>query len=192
MANTDAPNGFIAVNQFGSSYNGETIRVVFAAADATAAFVGDLVTLTGTLDTTDNKTPTVEQADASDTLIFGVVQSFEQDPDDMSNTQRTASTRRFAYVHPATDDLYLQAQEDSVGGSIAAASAGLNVNFIVGTGSSVSGSGMEIDSSTVATTATLPLKLIRPANDTGNALGTNCKWLCKINNSALSNVTLGV
>ena len=47
MANVDAAFGFRPVNRDGSPYNGATLRCVFAAADATAAFIGDPVILDG-------------------------------------------------------------------------------------------------------------------------------------------------
>ena len=86
--------------------------------------------------------------------------------------------------------LYL-AQEDSVGNSIAAASAGLNLDAIAThTGNTLTGvSKMELDSSSAAVTATLAMKLIRSwGSDT--VASANCRWICKVNAAAMGdNIT---
>jgi hypothetical protein len=91
-------------------------------------------------------------------------------------------------------NLLFMAQEDGDGSSLDMVDAGLNINFIVGAGNTTSGqSGMQIDSSTVATTATLPLKLIEPVQTPDNeltALGqANTRWVVKINNHQLGSHT---
>lgn len=62
----------------------------------------------------------------------------------------------------------------------------LNYNIVAGSPDSLTGrSTMEIDSSTGALTATLPIKLLRVAvveNQYGNALGANVLLECLINN----------
>ena len=50
MANADSAFGFRPINRDGSPYNGATIRCVIAAADTTATFIGDPVTLDGSSD----------------------------------------------------------------------------------------------------------------------------------------------
>jgi hypothetical protein len=60
---------------------------------------------------------------------------------------------------------------------------GLNCSAIVAAGNSTyRRSGMEIDGSTLATTATLELKLIRILPAVDNALGANAKCVVRINN----------
>lgn len=62
----------------------------------------------------------------------------------------------------------------------------LNYNIVVGTPNSLNGrSIMEIDSSSQAATATLPIKVLRLASvitQAGNALGANARVECIINN----------
>jgi hypothetical protein len=43
-------------------------------------------------------------------------------------------------------------------------------------------SGVELDSSTAATTATLQVKIIRLDQRPDNEIGTNADWIVKINN----------
>ena len=87
-----------------------------------------------------------------------------------------ASTRRI--VHVAMDpNLIFEVQEDSTGGSIAVASIGLNTDVVVGSGSTTTGiSGMELDSSDVATNSNGQLKLLQLAPREDNALGDNANW----------------
>lgn len=60
---------------------------------------------------------------------------------------------------------------------------GLNADIVVAAANTTyKRSGMELDSSTIATTATLPLKIISVARDVDNALGANCKVVVRINN----------
>ncbi len=71
----------------------------------------------------------------------------------------------------------------------------LNYNLVAGTASTLyKQSRHAIDSSTQATTATLPFKVVGLAPAINNALGTNSDLICVINNHALkgSTGTLGV
>ena len=155
MANVDAPAGFKPINRDGSPYNGATTRGVFAAGDAVAAFVGDAVKLAGT---SINGSPTLAQCVAQDD-VYGVVTSFEANGDNLTQQFRAASTERYCQV-ATVDNTYFLVQDD---GTIDITSAGLNADYIVAVGSTVTGfSGMEIDSTTEATTNTLDLQLVAP------------------------------
>lgn len=201
MANVDSPNGFRPVKYLsGANWNGQVRKYIVPAADATALFVGDLVKLSD--DAAVDGYPAIEQAAAGDAVI-GVVVGFEPVVTTFESGSssghgsvsldvpyyRAASTKRIALV---VDDpnVIFEAQEDSVGEDTALASVGLNINFIVGSGSTVTGaSGMEIDSSTKATTATLPLKLMGFVQRANNEVGANARWLVKINNHQLGSHT---
>ena len=78
MANADKPNGFTPIGTLsGADYHGKMRRVAFAAGDSTAAYVGDLVKLTGTTDAS-GKIPVVAQSAAADASI-GVLVSLDID-----------------------------------------------------------------------------------------------------------------
>lgn len=171
------------------------------ASDATAVFVGDAVKTGGSAGNTvgNPKKRTVTQAAAGDP-IYGVVQGFLQhwntDSMDLSKRFRAASTDLYVLIKPANNqDIYrIQADDDSV--VIGDADIGLNANLVVNAGSTITGiSGMELDSDTKATTATLQLKIIgyddRPSNEQGSA---NQDLLVRLNNVELSGGTgtLGV
>jgi hypothetical protein len=198
MANPDKPNGFRPLRYLnGAPYNGAVNKYVFPAADGTAAFVGDLVTMTGVGDaTTGLNTITQAVASTDGSAVIGVLVGLEVDPTNLNTPQyRTASTRRIAYV---VDDpnVLLTAQEDGDTDPLETADIGLNVNFVVGTGSTVTGaSAFEIDSTTHSTVAAFPLKLMGlvQAVDNNNVLATGgetgTRWVLKINNHQLAGGT---
>jgi hypothetical protein len=88
-----------------------------------------------------------------------------------------------AYVLVCTDpgQLY-EIQEDAVGGALAAVDVGLNADFIVAAATAYTKrSGVMLDTSTKATTATLPLKIMGFSQKPGNVIGANAKVLVKLN-----------
>ncbi len=182
MANTDAPFGLTPIGTTdGSDYHGKLREVEFLATDAVAAFIGDLVKLTGT-GGTDGKTPVVAQAAAGDSsvgVLVSLTPTFE-DEGSLTTNHRLASTSRKGFAAFGSDVLYA-IQEDSVGGSLVTGDIARNVDVVVGAGDTITGiSGMEIDSdSVVDATAQLRLRHVQRAID--NALGTNARWIVNIN-----------
>jgi hypothetical protein len=141
---------------------------MIAAGDAQATNVGDLVALSTQAAIVDSKTggvyPAVERiGSGSAAAVLGAIVGFEPDYSNLnsSGSYRAASTYRVALVADAPD-LIFAAPQDAVGGVVAAASVGLNVGVNLGTaGTAVPyASGMSVDSSTVAVTATLPLQIV--------------------------------
>lgn len=182
MANVDAPRGARPIGTTdGSDWHGKTREVSFASGDAVACYVGDFVKLTGT-NTPDGKTPIVAQAAAGDAVI-GAVVGFAPDfaSESFDQTYRSANAVQKALICWGSDVLY-SIQEDSVGAALTAAQAGLNASIIVGAGDAITGmSGMEIDSSTAAATATLKYRLHRVENKLDNDLGNQADWIVSIN-----------
>lgn len=180
MANTSRVNGFRPVGHLnGSPWNGVVNKYAVSAGYNTSLFQGDLVVLNGSADA--DGIPQIHQA-AANGVCVGVIVAFEPNPDNLAQLYRPGSTARYAYVADSPD-LVMEAQEDAVGGAISLADIGLNVNFVVGTGSTTTGqSGMQIDSNTANTTNTLPLRLMkfssRPDNEVGVA---NAKLLVSFN-----------
>lgn len=192
MANTNRVNGFRPVKYLnGAPWNGQVTRYSIPASDNTAVFVGDLVKLSATADSKGIRG--VIQAAASDACI-GVVVGFEVDPTNLNTPQyRVGGTLRYALV---VDDpnVIFEAQEDGDTDPLEMVDAGMNVNFVVGSGSTTTGaSGMQIDSNTEGTGATLPLKLIEPVQRADNELvaagQAYTRWLVKINNHQLASHT---
>lgn len=161
----------------GSAYNGQVNRYMISASDSQATNVGDFVQLSGDDALVDNAAgfgvyPAVERIGSGTAVpIVGVIVGFEPDYSNLNTPNyRVASTRRVALVADASDIIFAGPQ-DAVGGVVAAASVGLNVAINLGTAgtSGAYASGMSVDSSTVALTATLPLQIlgvtVAPDND---------------------------
>ena len=187
MANTDGAFGFRPISKDGSPYNGGTQRCSIIATDTTAVFIGDVVALDGS---SNGGYPGVTQATAGGgNTYYGVVTSFEADPDALSDQYRKASTLRYCNVASLIDTEF-EAQDD---GTITAASSGLNCDLIVAAGSTTYGvSGMEIDSTTEAATSTLDLQLVRPVDRADNDASTaNSKWIVRFNRPRTAQSGLG-
>ncbi len=160
----------------GSPYNGQINRYMISASDSQVTNVGDLVQLSDNDALVDaagfGVYPAVERIGSGTAVpIIGAIVGFEPDYSNLnSGAYRVASTRRVALVADSPD-LIFAAPQDGVGGVVAAASVGLNASINLGTASSTApfASGMSVDSSTVATTATIPLQIMgvlaSPDND---------------------------
>ncbi len=194
MANTDAPAGFQPVdNLSGGGWTGRTRKVAFASGDSTAAFIGSLVKYSGA-SINNGEIPVVTLASPADTKIVGAIVGFEpQRGGDWTTYHRLASTEVIAYI-PADPKTLYQVQEDSDGGNIATSTAiGQNCDFTAESGSTVTGfSTMELDSSTAANTAALPLRLhsvVERVDNDGVSTDTNATWIVSINQTAELNTT---
>jgi hypothetical protein len=183
MANVNAPKGFVPVRHLdGSPWNGMSEAFLIPSSDATAVFVGDIVKAAGSsgaagtvvngLDVEGMATVALATAGTTGQDIVGIVVGFAPDLTNLALKHRAASTNRVAYVVTDPTVVY-EVQEDADTTPIAAASISLNVPYTTTAGSTVTGmSQMEIDSSAVATTATLPFKLIGLTKKVGNAFNT--------------------
>ena len=182
MANRDIVSGFTPVGLLtGGDYFARFREIEFASGDSVAAFIGDMVKLTGTV-SADGKRPVVAQCAATDRGV-GVLVSLAPDfaNESFSDIYRLASTLRKGFVCMGYDVLY-EIQEDSEGNSIEITEAGLNASIIVAAGDTVTGvSGMEINSDTAATSNALELRLHHVSRRNGNALGNQAVWVVSLN-----------
>lgn len=189
MANADAPRGGIPVrHRNGAPYNGAGTVYHVPASYATALFVGDpVIVVTASSDA--NGVPTVQLATAAGgNFITGFIQSlaFHGDPavPVLRDSGRFHAASTLGYVLVCDDpDVLFEFQEDGVAGAMGAGAAGRNVDLVAGTGSAVTGwSGWELDSSTLAVTATLQMRVLAPIERADNDVTlTNAKWLCAVN-----------
>lgn len=197
MANANVARGLIPYRRYDGSYwNGSANIYYVPSTYATALYIGDPLVATGASDA--NGIPVVGIATAAGGAytigpMVGIVNGGEP---------VIAVTRDLPIYHPASTSQYIlvaddpnllfMMQEDSVGGSIAMATAGTkNVDLIAGSGSTVTGySGWQLDSSTIQTTATLQMRLMRGLNQPDNVMASaNAKWLVKINLHSILNTT---
>lgn len=185
MANVDAPTGLTPVRHLsGAPYNGAANRYYFAAGDSTAAYIGGLVKFAGSADA--NGVASVTANVATGDAVIGVIVGIEPVTDE-STIYRAASTERYVFV---ADDptLVFKVQEDSVGGALAAANVGNTADLTGFTaGSTTYGySSIEIDSSTATASGdgTEDVLIVGLWQSPDNAIGTNAKWLVRLNNHA--------
>ena len=169
----DAPYGF-RWNEHLSGGDPVVRQYIHAAADGAAIGKGDLVDITGAADTV--------ARGAAGGPFTGLSLSYVP-----------ASTLWNVDTIFLDERSVLDAQEDSVGGAIAAASEGLNADVVVAAPSATTQlSGMEIDSSTAAGTATLDLRLLEPLAIPGNVVATtNARWRVLVNDLRFGDLKAG-
>jgi len=151
MSNPDAPFGLKPVRYLnGQTWAGGTQRCKISASDGTALYIGDPVKLdpTNANRATAEKLPHVIRSDGVDgDYIWGVITSFEPDPDNLTRTYRAASTARYCNVVMSDPMLVFQIRDD---GTAALTKADIGANAIgtfTESGSTVTGlSGYELDS----------------------------------------------
>jgi hypothetical protein len=189
MANANVAFGLKPVRMAdGSPFNNATNLAYVPSSDGTAHYIGDPGKLAGSADTAG--VPSVTRCAAGDT-ISGVVLGFA-DATSMLAGYGAASTARYVLLSRGQDILY-EIQEDAVGGAIAAADIGLNADIIVAAGSTYTkDSGVMLDTSTKATTVTLPLRIVGLAQRPDNELSANAKVLVTLNNTTESPGTASV
>ena len=180
MANTDTPFGLLPVRMADSSSFAGCIDMFYVpATDSTALYKGDPVNLAGSADAAG--VASVKRAAASENILGSVV-GFA-DATSMTAGYRAASTAAYVLVAHG-QDLLFEIQEDSAGGALAAADIGLNADIVVAAANAYNKmSGVELDTSTKATTATLPLRIRGLAQRPDNAVGANAKVLVTLNNT---------
>ena len=171
----------------------QLIKVDLTAAYGTALYKGDCVAVV-TAGTYEQHTP--------GSGISGVVWAFERDDGMMSSYVKATDTdhnyKAIINIHPHT--LYV-CQEDGDTAALALTDMGNNANLIyTHAGNTTTGiSGMEINSNTQNTTATLDVALIQLADwtevdGTKTAFGTlaNAKYLVKVHNFVNAQLGTGI
>lgn len=206
MANNDTPRGlWPRRHRNGAPYNGAANPYHVPSSDTNDMFLGDPVVVTGTANTGGvalndgdfqnqfqaGTLPAVQLATAgAGNDLTGVIVAVGASPSSgLENKHRAASTEAVVWV--ADDpDLVFEAQEDSVGSTLAATDVARNVNLVAGTGSTITGlSAWEIDSSSAGTGTTLQCRIERLANRVDNEIGAQAKWEVSILQHSMRNKT---
>jgi len=194
MASVSRINGFRPVKTInGGPYNGQANLYFVPSSDSTVIMVGDAVKLAGDARAATGA-PTVTRAGATDApvgivvgiLFTGVGDLTNMPPVNDLNTPvyRRASTDRYLLVCDDPSVVYeVQYAGTSVSAATITANVGQNGQFTTTAGSTTSGSsGMQLDSSGLATTATLPLKIVGFPNRPDNIPGdTYFSYYVKLN-----------
>lgn len=197
MANANIARGLVPVaHMSGAPYNGAARLYYVPSTYGTALFVGDPVIIV-TASSDANGIQTVQRATAAGgAYMIGAMVGVASagDPPVVNTfdrfTYHAASTA--GYILVADDpDLLFEIQEDGDGGAMGVGAVGRNADLVSGTGSTTSGySGFQLDSSTLATTATLQLRIVEAVQRSNNdPTLTNAKWLVRINLHSLRNAT---
>lgn len=182
-ANVSRQVGFKPIRHIsGSPWNGATRTYLGAAADSTATYIGDIVmhnSLSGAAGTfvygvncegmpTATRTTGTTDGQAN----VGVVVGFSPDPTNLMLRHRAASTNRLMYVCVDPTVVY-ECQEDADTTPITSAMVGSCFGILTTAGSTVTGmSSMIVDSTSIASTSTLPLKLVAMSTRVDNTLST--------------------
>jgi hypothetical protein len=197
MANPNTPRGLVPYKYAsGAPYNGAANIYSVPASYGTALYLGDPLIPTGASDA--NGIPVVQIATAAGgAYVLGAFVGIVDGGDPVVGV-----TQGLPIYHPASTNQYILVaddpnllywiQEDSVGGSIAMATAGMkNADLIAGAGSTVTGwSGWQLDSSTINTTSTLQLRLMGGLQEADNTMASaNAKWLVRLNLSSITHTT---
>ena len=194
MANVDAPYGFKPVRyKSGAPYNGACNAYYVPATDADTMGIGDLVYLTGTANAAaigNHKIGTLQTVTAlgtaSNNFVVGAIVGFETFDTDFIYKAASTATVVFVADDPA---IVYQAQCDATT-FLAVADAGLNASCTAGTVNAITGvSTQEIDSSTKATTNSLPVRILNLTDFENNEVLANAVWDCIINTHAEKSVT---
>lgn len=136
-----------------------------------------------------------EETGADGTIIGACLATYDSDMNSCAyiaaSTTGNSTIAGYALIADSPDQLYL-AQEDGDTSSIAAANIGLNVEAIGTTIDTDRGiSLMEIDSSSIATTNTLALKLVGIHPDdtivAAAAAGGHSRYIVKVNSAYMGN-----
>jgi hypothetical protein len=183
MANTDARMGLIPVKHLnGSPWNGATWRCYLNTSEGNALYVGDAVDLVGTADADGTCMAVTKATAGAGYPILGVITSFDVDPTQPELLYRTASTARYCQV--CIDPTVIYEIQGDTAGVIAATDVGNNGAIVMThTGNTTTGlSGMELNSSGLAVTSNLQLKIMGAVPRSDNDISSvNAKWLVLIN-----------
>ena len=194
MANIDAAFGLRPIAKVGSAPGGTTGTTKYSIADnqSTAIFTGDPVKY--------KSDGTVEVAAACEASCGVFMGCFYTDPTTSKPTFKNyfpaslSPGDAIAFVADDPDQMFV-VQQDSVASSLSGANINENANLIFGSGSTTTGlSGVEIDSSSATSTATLQVRIVAgyetPSNTISTAAaGNNSVFVVKINNHQLGSST---
>lgn len=190
MPNANRPTGLSPVKYLnGSDWDGRGNLYYLDSTSANALYPGDPVKLVAGLDAKGGL-QSIDLATAGATMV-GVAVAIGTsrfgpyvDPTDLTKQSAPAAKTKGYYVLVVDDpNVIFEIQENSTPGALDKTAASKNANFIYAApAAGAAYSGVQLDSSTVAVTSTLNLKLMGLSQRPDNALGAQAKWLCLINN----------
>ena len=201
MANLDAPRGFVPFRYLnGAAWNGACNMYCVPSTDATVISPGDAVISAAGMDA--NGIPYVAKAAGTDAVrgvVIGVLAANPNDPSLVGTTldltlQNMPATKAKDYYVLVVDDpaVLFEIQDDGLN-LLTTAAANKNAIFTVANPTSPQqNSASVLSTASVATTATLNLKLMGLAQRPDNTLALHAKWLVMFNLHELRGTIAGV
>jgi hypothetical protein len=172
MAASAKPFGLRPINLLGGQANSGSIRLMkIASGYATGIFYGDLVSMLASSGTIQKETGTTTALPVG--VFLGVeymsaLQGLLQRNQWTASTTVPTGTTAWAYVCDDPDMLF----EIQANGSLNQNCLGTNAAIVQGAGSTATGmSGVTLNAGSIATTATLPLRIVDWVKRPDNALG---------------------
>ena len=204
MANVAGPRGFVPSRYLdGSAWNGQTNMYFIPSTDGNQYNVGDAVKSAANADT--NGIPAIAKiTNGTDTIrgvIVGVLVANPNSPSfqginlDLTIQNIPATKLKNYYVLVCDDpNLLYEIQDDGITtANLVAANANKNCSFTVTNPTSPQqNSATVLLSSSFATTAGLPLKLMGLVQKPNNSFGAFATWLVRINQHEFQGNTAGV
>lgn len=203
MSSVSRINGFRPVKHItGSPWNGQANVYFVPSSDSSVIMVGDAVKLLGDARAATGVPTVTRVSGATDVPVGIVVGILFTGVGDLTNVPpvndlntpvyRRASTDRYLLVCDDPNVIYeVQYAGTSVVAATITANVGLNGQFTTTAGSTTTGaSGMQLDSAGLATTATLPLKIVGFPNRPDNIPGdTYFSYYVTLNSATLAHGT---
>lgn len=203
MASVSRINGFRPVKMItGAPYNGQAETCFVPSSDSSVIMIGDAVKLSGDARAASG-VPTVTRITSATDIPYGIVvgilfsgvgDATNVPPVTDLNTPvyRRANTDRYLLVATDPQIIYeVQYAGTSVPAATITSNVGLNGQFTLTAGNTTTGaSGMQLDSAGLATTATLPLKIVGFPNRPDNIPGDQFfSYYVKLNSATLGTGT---
>lgn len=192
MANVNAPNGASPVrNGAGNPWNQQGQKYWVPSSDTNQYNIGDFVKSIAGCD--GDGVPRITKASAGDTcrgVVVGVVVGQQSDP-----LNAPATKARDYYLIVCDDpDIVMEMTDDGITtANLVTTAVGKNSNFTVANPTAPSPvSATVLNSSTFATTNTLPLKILGLKVFPGNSVGAFARWLVRFNTHELFGNSTGV
>ncbi len=182
MANVQGPFGLRPVRTgLGSPWNGQVTM-----------YCGDLLEIAAGCDA--DGVPYIAKAEANDT-IRGVLCGVKTDPLNLNIVYIPATKTHDYYVFVCDDpDAVFEIQDDGITtANLVSTAVGKNADFTVATPTApVPTSATVLLSSSIATTNTLPLKIVGLKLVPGQTIGAYATWLVRLNKSDFNGQTAGI
>lgn len=190
--NANSFPGFVPCNASGQGeYKGVVNRYAHLASDGTAIYRYQFVSRVSASSDSVTGLPVVTAPAQVYSDVTGICVGMEPIASDVRTMYCAASTYRILLVAECTPDLYFRAIGDDSGGTLTAANAGKNIQWVAGTPSTITGHGNDRLKSTSVTANVQDgsshnniIRLVKLDETPGRQFGASDKYkvfICKIN-----------